>query len=375
MWSVDPDDGHRSGLHAGSNGYRAESAPEPSWSVTTRELSWSSPAPTAGGGPRRASRRLLLIALAGGLLLALAAGGAWYTLRSTPEKSLAAFCTALSQGDPRSAYRYLDSALQRQTSLLVFSGLLGETEGCSYEALQVQGTTATALLRLTSAGQLQTQQVSLSQEGGTWLLSKDEALTALPRSLDAFCSALQAGKADAAYAKLTALFQRHVSLGLFRLLVDGVTSCSSQIETVTPTQARTLVVVRYRTEAQPEQSTALLVPAMGDWLVDALSSLSTPTRSLLSFCKALQQGAYSTAYELLSLDFQAHFGGLRQFVNVADPVIKSNGGIKSCAVGATQKKGDRFIVSGIITYANGKTETDHDELVLEADIWRLNALA
>ncbi|WP_069802087.1 hypothetical protein [Thermogemmatispora onikobensis] len=320
------------------------------------------------------SRRLLLVVLVASLLLALAAGAAWYALRSTPEKSLAAFCAALSQGDPRSAYRYLDSALQRQTPLLVFTGLLGKTQDCSYEALQVQGATATALLRLTSAGQRQTQQVSLSEEGGSWLLSKDEVLTALPRSLDAFCSTLGAGKAEAAYAQLTPLFQRHVSLGLFRLLVDGATSCSSQIEAVTPAQARALVVVRYQAEAQPEQSTALLVPATGSWLVDALSSLSTPTRSLLSFCKALQQGAYSTAYELLSLDFQTHFGGLRQFVNVVDPVVKSNGGIKSCTVGATQKKGDRFIVTGIITYANGKTETDHDELVLEADIWRLNAL-
>ncbi|MBX5452150.1 MAG: hypothetical protein IRZ24_18955, partial [Thermogemmatispora sp.] len=109
--------------------------------------------------------------------------------------------------------------------------------------------------------------------------------------------------------------------------------------------------------------------------IDALSSLSTPTRSLLSFCRALQQGDYATAYAFLSLDFQSHFGGQRQFVAVVDPVIKSNGGIKSCAVGAVQSKGERFLLNGIITYANGKTETDRDELVLEADIWRLAAIA
>ncbi|MBX5459060.1 MAG: hypothetical protein IRZ31_19370 [Thermogemmatispora sp.] len=382
MWSIDPDDGRLPDLHAGSNGHArgqmAYGGPEPPWSVTAGKSSWSPPAPPASGGRRRASRRLLLFALAAILLLALIVGAAFYygsVLRSTPEKSLAAFCTALSQGDPGSAYHYLDSALQRQASFQVFAGVLGKTERCSYEALHVQGTTATAVLRFTGAGQLQTQQVGLNEEGGTWLISEDEALTALPRSLSALCSGLETGKAEAAYARLTPLFQHHVSLGIFRLLVDGITSCSSQIEAVVPTQAKALVVVRYRTEVQPEQGTALLVPAADDWLIDALSSLSTPERSLLSFCKALQQGTYDIAYELLSLDFQAHFGGLRQFINVVNPVIKSNGGIKSCSVGAAQKKADRFIVKGVITYANGKTETDEDELVLEADIWRLNALS
>ncbi len=346
--------------------------------MVARDSTWSVSGAPASGGRRHPRRRLALVVLAVGLLLAVAAAASLcylYVLRSTPEKSLAAFCAALSQGDPRSAYQYLDPALQRQTPFVVFAGLLGGTERCSYSVTHLQGPKATALLQLSSSGRQQTQQLNLSEENGTWLIAEDEALTALPRLLSSFCAQLQAGKAEAAYDDLTPLLQLHVSRGLFGLLVGGISSCSSQIETVTPTQAKAQVVVGYRDEAQPEQNTALLVPAAGGWSIDALSSLSTPRRSLLSFCKALQQGAYATAYELLSLDFQAHFGGQRQFINLVDPVIKSNGGIKSCSVGAMRQKGDLFVVNAIITYANGKTETDQDELVLEADIWRLKTLA
>nr|BBH93353.1 hypothetical protein KTA_15520 [Thermogemmatispora argillosa] len=380
MWSVHPDgerlpgphvnyNGHMSLGHGGSQGTFLRAATEPGW---------SSPAAPTNPGRRRAGRRLLWASLAVGLLLALLVGSAvyyLYGLRSTPEKTLSAFCSALSRHDSRAAYQYLDPALQRQTPFLVFAGLLEKTEHCGYGTLGTQGPVATAKLQLTVAGQVQTWQVKLSEQDGIWLIAEDAALTALPRSLSSFCTMLRTGQAEAAYGSLTPLLQSHVARGVFRLLVDGITACSAQLVAVDSTQAKALVVVSYRNEAQPEQNTALLVPAGGRWLIDALSSLSTPTRSLLSFCRALQEGDYAAAYALLSLDFQAHFGGQRQFVAVVDPVIKSNGGIKSCAAGAVQQKGERFVVNGVITYANGKVETDRDELVLEADIWRLASIA
>ncbi|MBX5451915.1 MAG: hypothetical protein IRZ24_17775, partial [Thermogemmatispora sp.] len=300
MRSVDPDNERLPGPHI-SNGHMAFSQGNSlgPFLLAAMEPSDSSPTPLANPGQRRTGRRLLWVVVALVLLLVLLGGSACYLLyglRSAPEKSLEAFCSALRQHDPHSAYQYLDPALQGQTSLLVFAGLLGRTERCSYEAVSRQGTLATARLRLTVAGQTRLQQVKLSERGGTWLIIEDQALTTLPRSLSSFCTMLGAGDAEAAYGGLTPLLQSHVARGVFRLLVDGVTACSARLETVEPTQATALVWVRYRNETQPEQNTALLVPAASNWLIDALSSLSTPTRSLLSFCRALQQGDYATAY-------------------------------------------------------------------------------
>jgi hypothetical protein len=326
--------------------------------------------------PRLLRPRVALLFAVALMAIALVAGAGWYLQRPAPEKTLATFCSALTAHDLRSAYAALTPALQRRVPWLLFSGLLGTTEQCSASAPLRQGARATATLTLLLAHQRSAHQVTLVEtSSNSWLIDQDAALTALPDALAAYCSALTSGQAAAAYARLTPAFQHRVSLKLFALLVSGVKSCSTMLMAVTPAQAQAVVVVRYASEPQPETNVASLLAIGKSWAFDALSALSSPARSLLAFCSALQSHDDATAYELLSAAFQARFGDERHFMNVVDPVLKNNGGIKSCTVVSVQVKNGWVIGTSRILYQNGTSETDSDELLEERGIWRIAAIS
>jgi limonene-1,2-epoxide hydrolase len=327
---------------------------------------------------RRARPRLRVILLLAALVLVVGAGGAlWFAFsRPSPSRTLAAFCSALTAHDAASAYSQLSPALQRQVAPAIFSGLLGATQNCTYSSPVIQGSLATANLSLLRAGQMDREPVRLVRtEAGAWLIDGDPALTALPALLSAYCAALVRGDVQTAYAHLTAAFQGRVSARLYALLVTGVTACRARLESASSGSASALITLTYDPASQPEENSAQLQGQGAVWAIDALSTLSTPTRSLLSFCTALKNRDYQTAYELLTSSFQSRFGSQSRFVSIVDSVVKSNGGVKRCAVGGLQTRQGAVVGVNIITYANGKSESDNDQLVEEQGIWRINTIA
>lgn len=107
---------------------------------------------------RKRGRRGLWIGLIVLVLLIIGGVGTFVVyqqVRSTPDKTLQAFCTALKSGDAQGVFNQLSSRLQAQTSvqkiqqgLQVFA-LGGGIKDCTYSNVQVNGSTATATITLT----------------------------------------------------------------------------------------------------------------------------------------------------------------------------------------------------------------------------------
>jgi hypothetical protein len=117
------------------------------------------------------------------VLLLLIVGGSFagyvYVNRSTPEKTLQAYCTALQNNDAQGLYNTLSSKDQARTDLQKISTglqllklLTGGFTNCTSSNVQVNGSTASAMLTLTPArGNTISQQVALVNDNGQWKMT------------------------------------------------------------------------------------------------------------------------------------------------------------------------------------------------------------
>jgi FHA domain len=124
------------------------------------------------------------------LLLVVVGGGSLYffALRSTPEKTLQAYCTALQNSDAQGAFNQLSASAQSKTSVAQFNSgfqalknpLIGGIKSCTFNNVQQNGSTATADVTLTvgnPAVPAKPTAVTLIDENGTWKLNSNSQAT------------------------------------------------------------------------------------------------------------------------------------------------------------------------------------------------------
>jgi FHA domain len=137
--------------------------------------------------PPRKSRLGLWIALIIVLLVVIiAAGGAYlYVNRSTPTKTLQAYCDAIETNNPQEAYNQLSAQAQSRTTLqrftttfntaeqLLNSPPVGGIKTCTASNVQENGTSATGTIVITVNNTSRSIPVneSLVNESGTWKIS------------------------------------------------------------------------------------------------------------------------------------------------------------------------------------------------------------
>lgn len=135
--------------------------------------------------PRRRSRAALFVILAVVVLAIIAGvGGYIYATRSTPQKTLQAFCDALKNGDYQTAYNQLSSRAQSRLSEQEFArttqtgfALLGGLKDCAVGSVteNSDGSTATGSITLTfNNGRSQSGSGPLIKENGTWKLDSSQ---------------------------------------------------------------------------------------------------------------------------------------------------------------------------------------------------------
>jgi len=146
------------------------------------ELGPSGPPPIPGqfDEPRRPKRRIgLWITLA--IVVVLVIGGSalgvlYYVNRSTPTKTLEAFCTNFKKGDAQGFYNVLSSHAQAQTNVDQLKALFALTQSsggirdCKVSNVQEHGSTATGklVLALNDGRTSQPFVEHVINEGGTW---------------------------------------------------------------------------------------------------------------------------------------------------------------------------------------------------------------
>jgi len=129
--------------------------------------------------PPRKSRLGLWIALIvlAFVIIAGAVGAYLYVNRSTPNKTLTAYCNAIKNGDAQGAYNQLSTRAKSKTSVaqisqalqIINSPLLGGIKDCTVSNVQENGSTATATVTITpNKGKALNAPAKLLDENGTW---------------------------------------------------------------------------------------------------------------------------------------------------------------------------------------------------------------
>lgn len=133
--------------------------------------------PQPGYAYPRKSRAGLWIGLAVLLLLLLVGGGflAYTQVRSTPQKTLTAYCDGWKTSNAQEIYNQLDSSQQAKVSVSEVQRVLdsikqtGGVTDCTVSGVQENGTSATGIVTLSAgSGRSASETDTLVQENGTW---------------------------------------------------------------------------------------------------------------------------------------------------------------------------------------------------------------
>jgi len=121
--------------------------------------------------PRKKSRRGLWITLAVILaVLVVACGAIVFVGRSTPFKTLGAFCSAIKSRDYQMAYNQLSQFRQTRIKEQEFASLFSHFSSCTYSAISESDPHATAPMTFfgTAGGSLNGQADLVQENGTTW---------------------------------------------------------------------------------------------------------------------------------------------------------------------------------------------------------------
>lgn len=151
---------------------------------------YNQPDITAPGQPVKLARKsrlglwIALIIIA--LVIIIAAGGAYYFAnRSTPTKTLQAYCDAIKTNNAQEAYNQLSSRVQNQTTLqrfttnfntaerLLNSPLVGGISDCTVSNVQENGSSATGTIVITikNGNKPVSSNEGLINDNGTWKIN------------------------------------------------------------------------------------------------------------------------------------------------------------------------------------------------------------
>jgi len=160
---------------------------------------------------RRRDRRFILIGLSLLVVIALAIGGYFYFNRSTPEKTLDAFCNAMQGQDYQTAYNQLSNSLQSTETELEFANTLranGKVNSCTHSSAKTTNNKAIANVTIVNrSGQASSSNITLTADSGNiWKLSLFPTTPSM--TLTAFCNALQNKDYATAYTQLTNAIKR-----------------------------------------------------------------------------------------------------------------------------------------------------------------------
>jgi hypothetical protein len=165
------------------------------------------------------------------IALILGGGAYYYFSRSTPEKTLDAYCQALQAQNYVAAYDQLASSLQNTQTEPQYAGVsqaLGKVSSCTHGSANIIANTATATLTLVSSGQTYKGTVTLMQDSSNnWKISIPLSSPAL--TLNTFCNALKIGDYPSAYSELSSDLKSQHTESQFESDFGGLTCSYSRL--------------------------------------------------------------------------------------------------------------------------------------------------
>ncbi len=147
--------------------------------------------PTVPPGQKSRQRLWIVLSLIAVVLFLLAVSGYVYLTRSTPQKTLDTFCTALAAKDYQTAYNQLSSRAQSGASEASFANSFSHAQvtSCTFGSASESGATATNTITFfSSTGQHVLEHVTLIKDSnGTWKIDTLALATGANLSQQVIC--------------------------------------------------------------------------------------------------------------------------------------------------------------------------------------------
>lgn len=108
--------------------------------------------------------------------------------------------------------------------------------------------------------------------------------------------------------------------------------------------------------------------------ITACSSFDSPSSVVKKFYEYLEAGKVNDAYELIAKDGKEmlkQYGGGVSALSDLTSEIKNKGGLKAIKIESEEITGDMAKVVFVITYGNGTTKNDDEELIKEQKSWKI----
>ena len=344
-------------------------APPPPYTV---HQAGYTPAPPAG---QKRGRRSLWIVLGAVIALLLIAGGIAFAVvlsanRSTPAKTLTAFCDALEKGDYQTAYNQLSSGLQAKIgSEATFAGAytnnggLGKVTSCEVSNVNDGAGTGSINYRFSGGSSLVVDYTLIDESGASKINAQNPRSTPT-LTLNTYCSALAAQDDQTAYDQLSAKLKQQLgseSQFAAAISAEKIKGCTaSNINDTVGTGSVTYV----RADGNKTSANMVLVKENGTWKIDTAQVVSTPTKTLLTYCGALKQQDYQTAYDQLSSTAQSQETETQFAANFKSVTITD----------CTPSNVNDTAGTGSLTYtfSGGQTAVFDYTLVKEQGLWKID---
>ncbi len=234
--------------------------------------------------------------------------------RSTPDKTLAAFCNAMQSGNIPRAYGQYSSRYQHTYSKQQFESDMSAdaVTSCSYNSISVSnsGDRAIARLRLVYAsGAAEKDIVTLSQDSNSkneWKIDSGMHLSTPARLLDTFCTAVQAGNYNAAHAAFVGRYQHEYPMQQLKndVAIDKVVLCTHGPVSVSGINGLAMLTFVHASGVLDNDIVTLSQDHTNTWKIENGINLATPIRTLTIFCDAMHEGDYQAAYDQFTNAFQ-----------------------------------------------------------------------
>jgi pSer/pThr/pTyr-binding forkhead associated (FHA) protein len=223
--------------------------------------------------PRKASRRKLWIPLSIVAVVLLAGVLVFFfVIRSTPDKTLDAFCNSMQKGDYKAAYGQFSPTLQKMQSEPQFESENKLTSCMHDSATQSGGTAMANLTTVSSSGKASSGQITLVQDSNSnW---KINALPSTPSiTLDAFCNAIKTRDYQTVYNQLSSRVRGQNSEPEFAngLAQSGIATCTHGPPIVSNNTA-TGTMTFFNSTGQRAQYIVTLIKEGNIWKIDDLTS-------------------------------------------------------------------------------------------------------
>ena len=310
------------------------------------------------------------------LLGSIVLGVIGHVNRSTPTKTLTAFCSALKSGDTLTAYNQLSSGLQAKfgseaafATAFSNNGGLGKIHDCTVSNVDDGAGRGTISYALTG-GSSSTLIVdyALVYENGASKINAQHPRSIPSLTLTTYCNALVLGDYQAAYNQFSSAEQGQIGTeAQFAGMATAIKIKGCTVSNVNDTTGSgTLTYLRG--DGNSVSANETLVKENDAWKINAQQFISTPTETLLTYCSALTSQDYQTAYDQLSssqhgqqseAQFAANFNGIK---------------VTACAVSNVNDTAGTGTISYTLSNGSATAQVVLDyTLVKENGSWKINS--